>query len=336
MLMHLGISASRHLASRIARRLFLLLILFLPLRVSALPIPNLREARVAFSPCGDAFPLILRELRQARKSVDVAMFDFSHKDLADALCVMARQKGVTVRVLTGTWMDTPAQRLLLERLAQHGVAIHILPLPGNARMHLKCAVIDGETVIAGTANWTPTAFEQNVEDTLVIRSPAMGRLYLNQMESLMAKAEPLRAQSFDTRPSDPISFPEIGRYEDSKTTDRFQAPRARSVDDIRQAEVFFLPGREGIRRLLSQAQSATQRIDIGMYLVNDPEVAQSLAAIAREGKVDIRLLIDSGMLSGSLLTCVQELWDAGVDIRYYRKDRAALHMKTAVIDNRYV
>jgi len=314
----------------------LILFLILPLSASALPIPNLREARVAFSPSGEALPRILRELRQARKTVDVAMFYLSHKDLADALCFLAQQRGVTVRVLTGTEMDKPAHRPLLDRLAQHGVSVHVLPLPGKGLMHLKCAVIDGNTVIAGTANWTPTAFDQNFEDTLIIKSKALSRLYLDQMESLMAKAEPLYSQSYDDTPHDRISFPKIERYEVSKQADHMQAPRVRVISDIRHAEVYFNPGREGIRHLLSQARAATQQIDVGMYLLKDPEVLQALVAIAQEGKVKIRMLIDSGMLAGSLLPCVQELWDAGIDIHYYQKDREAFHLKTAIIDGRYV
>jgi phosphatidylserine/phosphatidylglycerophosphate/cardiolipin synthase-like enzyme len=73
-----------------------------------------------------------------------------------------------------------------------------------------------------------------------------------------------------------------------------------------------------------------------MYLLNDPEVVQALTSVAREGRVPIRLLIDSGMLAGSLLPHVQQLWDAGIAVHYYQKDRSALHLKTAVIDNRYV
>ena len=332
-----GISTSRHLASYISRWILpLVLFLILPLGTSALPIPNLREVRVAFSPRGEAFPLILQELRRARKSVDVAMFYLSDEDLADALCSLAQQRGVTVRFLTGSWMDTPAHRPLLERLAQNGVSVHILPLPGEARMHLKCAVIDGETVIAGTANWTPTAFEQNFEDTLAIRSPELGRLYVNHLESLIAKAEPFYSQSQEYQTKEKICFPKVERPEAPKKTDRFQSPRSRIIRDIRQAEVYFLPGREGIHSLLMQAKAATQRIDIGMYLVNDPEVMQTLIAIAREGKIKIRLLLDSGMLSGSLLACANQLWDAGIEIHYYQKDREALHLKTAVIDGRYV
>jgi len=314
----------------------LILLLLLPLSASALPIPNIREARVAFSPSGEALPRILRELRQARQSVDVAMFYLSHKDMVEALCFLAQQRGVTVRVLTDTEMDKPAHRPLLDRLSQHGVSVHVLPLPGKGLMHLKCAVIDGKTVIAGTANWTPTAFEQNFENTLIIQSKTLSRLYLDQMESLMAKAELLHSKSSDENPPGRIHFPEIERYKVSKRKDHMQAPRVRVISDIRHAEVYFNPGREGIRRLLSQAKAATQQIDIGMYLLKDPEVLQALVAIAQKGKVKIRLLVDSGMLAGSLLPCVQELWDAGIDIRYYQKDREALHLKTAIIDGRYV
>lgn len=331
------ILSSRHFANHLLRGIIpFILFLMLSFSALALPIPNLREVRVAFSPRGEAFPLILKELRQARKSVNVAMFYLSDKELTDALCFLAQQRGVTVRLLTGSWMDTPAHRPLLERLAQHGVAVHILPLPGEARMHLKCAVIDGETVIAGTANWTPTAFEQNFEDTLAIRSPELGRLYLDHLETLLAKAEPFYSQSNDTQAKGRIRFPEITRPASSKTADRFQPPGIRTARDIRQAEVFFLPDREGIRSLLTQAKAATQRIDIGMYLVNDPEVVQTLVAIAREGKVQIRLLLDSGMLAGSLLACANQLWEAGIDIHYYQNNREALHLKTAVIDGRYV
>ena len=327
----------RHFASRTAYRLLpFFLFLILPLGTSALPIPNLREARVAFSPRGEAISLILNGLRQARKSVDMAMFYLSDKELTDALCFLAKQRGVTVRVLTDKRMDTPAQRPTLERLAQHGVSVHVLPMTGTALMHLKCAVIDGETVFAGTANWTPTAFAQNFEDTLMIHSRELGRLYSTHMESLLAKAEIFYSQSSDTQAKDRIRFPEINRPAPSKSADRFQPPGIRTVRDIRQAEVYFHPGREGIRRLLSQARAATQRIDIGMYLVNDPEVVQTLIDIAQEGKVQIRMLVDAGMLAGSLLACAQQLGEAGIDIHYYQKDRESLHLKTAVMDGRYV
>ena len=177
-----------------SRFLLFLLSLLCPLSASALPIPDLREVHVAFSPGGEALPRILRELRQARQSVDVAMFYLSHKDLTDALCFLAQQRGVTVRVVTDATMNKPAHQPVLDRLTWHGASIHVLPSSSKGLMHLKCAVIDGNTVIAGTANWSPTAFDQNFEDTLIIHSKTVSRIYLDQLESLILQADASHSQ----------------------------------------------------------------------------------------------------------------------------------------------
>ena len=264
------------------------------------------------------------------------MFYFSDKELTDALCFLAQRRGIKVRVLTDNRMNTPAHRPTLEQLSQHGVSVHILPMTGSALMHLKCAVIDGETVIAGTANWTPTAFAQNFEDTVAIRSLELGAIYSAHIETLLRATDNFYSEFSGVRANDRICFPEISRFIPTKTADRFYASGAHTIRDIRQIEVFFTPGREGIQRLLAQARAATQRIDIGMYLVNDPEVVQTLLDIAREGKIQIRMLVDAGMLAGSLLACAQQLGETGIDIHYYQKDREALHLKTAIIDGRYV
>lgn len=297
-------------------------------------IPEVKEVQIAFSPRGEALSQILHELRGAKQRVDVAMFYLSEKDLVDALCFLAQRRGVAVRVLTDGWMATAAHAPVLKKLSQYGVSVFVLRLPGSARMHLKCAVIDGETIIAGAANWTSTAFDQNFEDTLIINSKELGKRYTDHLDEVMAKAEPFQ-ETVSAKPPR-ASFPEIEQYEPFRKTDRFQAPRSKIARDVRQMEVYFTPGRNGIQRLLSQIRDARQRVDIGIYLLTDPEIIRTLAEVANRGAVKIRMLIDSGMLSGTLLASVQTLWDAGVDIHYYQKDRESLHLKTAVIDGRYV
>lgn len=299
---------------------------------SAATIPEVREAQVAFSPRGEALSHILRELRGARQSVDVAMFYLSDKNLVDALCFLAQRRDITVRLLTDGGMSTSAQVPVLKKLAQHGVSVFILRLPGRARMHLKCAVVDGETVIAGAANWTSTAFGQNFEDTLIIKSKALGKRYTDHLDGLMTKAEPFQENIYEQPPR--ASFPEIERYEPSKRRDRYQPPRSKMVRDIRQTELFFTPGPDGLDRLVAHIRHADRRIDIGMYLLNEAEITEALIETAQRG-VQIGMVIDSGMLGG-LLPQLQALSDAGVEIYYYQQDRASMHLKAAVIDERYV
>jgi len=50
----------------------------------------------------------------------------------------------------------------------------------------------------------------------------------------------------------------------------------------------------------------------------------------------IRIWVDQAMLQARLMQNLQQLWDAGIDIRYYQGQRTILHLKTAIIDDRYV
>lgn len=95
------------------------------------------SCRVAFSPGGGGIPLILAELEQARTRVDVAMFYFSSEALAEALCQLSAERGIQVRVLTSTDMDTTANRPVLERLRQHGVDVYVVSPEGAGRLHHK-------------------------------------------------------------------------------------------------------------------------------------------------------------------------------------------------------
>ena len=82
-------------------------------------------------------------------------------------------------------------------------------------------------------------FAQNFEDTLMIRSRELGRLYSTHLESLLAKADNFYSELSGTPAKERIRFPEINRPVHSKSADRFQPPGIRTVRDIRQAEVYF-------------------------------------------------------------------------------------------------
>jgi hypothetical protein len=110
----------------------------------------------------------LREINEARVSVDVFMYAFSlrpdQKDslplqLAEALR-RARDRGVKVRVVT----------------------------------HAKALIVDGKTVLLGSTNWTTAAFTQNVEADALVRSPEFARDLLLELDRNVPVPAPAEAQ----------------------------------------------------------------------------------------------------------------------------------------------
>lgn len=279
--------------------------------------------RVAFSPGGGGIPLILAELEQARTRVDVAMFYFSSEALAEALCQLSAERGIQVRVLTGTDMDTTANRPVLERLRQHGVDVYVVSPEGAGRLHHKCAVVDGKVVLTGAANWSEAAEESNHEDVLALYSSELAAEYLDHFDEIQADGKQLEgpppskmARRVDSRlPSPPRNLPGT-----PATADR--------------TRVYFTPARQAIFDELIPLLKNARTVDVGMYLISDRELMDTLAKIATNATV--RLVVDSGAASGRGLGDLQTLWDAGVQVTSFHKDRASMHLKAVVIDERYV
>ena len=90
-------------------------------------------------------------------------------DLIDAY-----RRGVRVRVIldaTGAKNGYTKHELL--RAA--GIAVKVENWGG--KMHMKSAVIDGETVITGSMNWTSSGDTKNDENTIIVHSPALAKQY---------------------------------------------------------------------------------------------------------------------------------------------------------------
>ena len=57
------------------------------------------------------------------------------------------------------------------------------------KLHHKFAVIDGQTVITGSFNWSPAAAHTNDETLLVIDSPTLAAHFSREMDRLWQSAE---------------------------------------------------------------------------------------------------------------------------------------------------
>lgn len=108
---------------------------------------------------------LMQNLRRAKASVCVALCEMGRTALLDEL-IACHRRGVAVRVLLDPQITAPfgPSGLLnagaVETLLRAEIAVHLYQLgPDFLRLHLKMAIFDGLSAVAGSTNWTRGGFE---------------------------------------------------------------------------------------------------------------------------------------------------------------------------------
>ncbi|MBH8572030.1 DUF655 domain-containing protein [Nostocaceae cyanobacterium CENA369] len=171
------------------------------------------QVTVQFSPISPTQPwnnssngLIGKTLNSATKSIDMALFVFSEQRLANIL-ENRHQQNVAIRALIDPQF---AYRPYSEALDMMGVAfsnkckyevdnhpwqnpittVGVPTLPKGDLLHHKFAVIDSQTVITGSHNWSDAANSGNDETLVVIESPTVAAHYVREFARLYTKVKP--------------------------------------------------------------------------------------------------------------------------------------------------
>jgi phosphatidylserine/phosphatidylglycerophosphate/cardiolipin synthase-like enzyme len=135
--------------------------------------PGTPSIEVCFSPKGGCTDAIVRELGAARSKVLVQAYSFTSAPIAAAL-VSAARRGVKVQVILDKSQET-------EKYSAATFLIHAgIPTridPEHEIAHNKIMIIDDQTVITGSFNFTKAAEEHNAENLLVIRDPELADQY---------------------------------------------------------------------------------------------------------------------------------------------------------------
>lgn len=101
----------------------------------------------------------------AKKTVQVAMYTFTRKDLAECL-VKARDRGVTVDVVIDKGTAQNASKKIVAFLKRKKIPVVLCDKGGM--MHHKFVLIDDKILAHGSANWTLGAFKQNDDYIMII------------------------------------------------------------------------------------------------------------------------------------------------------------------------
>lgn len=112
-----------------------------------------------------ALERLLHLIENARHSVRIAMFTFTHPKISQAV-IDAKNRGLDVAVAIDYYTGRGASKKTMERLQKEGVKVFYSQ--GAELLHYKWGWIDEETLAMGSANWTQAAFTKNDDFLLII------------------------------------------------------------------------------------------------------------------------------------------------------------------------
>lgn len=148
--------------------------------------------------------LIGKTIDSATKSVDLALFVFSAQELADIL-EHKQEEGIVIK---GVFDPGFAHRYYSEMLDMLGITLYadcqpeannhpwlnpldtvgIPQLDSGDKLHHKFAVIDDQTVISGSHNWSEAANSQNDEAVIVITNSTVSQHFVQEFQRLYSSA----------------------------------------------------------------------------------------------------------------------------------------------------
>ncbi len=241
-----------------------------------------------------AFAVIADELRHARRSIDLELYEFQRRDLAELL-LDARDRGVTVTAIKDP--SERSSRTTWAELEQGGVKVVAFPLERMTIDHVKLLIVDGVRAIVGGINWGTRSSRNHDFDVLAV-GPVVDNLERVFKQDLALAGEPAV-----------IPSPSADRLVQVLTTH---------------------PG-EGIRAAaLAAIGAAHHSIDIEMFVLSDRLVLEALVSAARRG-VHLRVLLDPGQPQNA--AAMGPLQSAGALVRFYlQAGDELLHAKLGIFD----
>lgn len=134
---------------------------------------------VAFSPNGGISKAIVNKINLAKKTILVEAYSFTSKDITYAL-LNAKKRGIDIKIILDK-SQVSQKYSAATFFANTGFNLHIDYK--HAIFHNKVMIIDGNTVITGSFNFTNAAEKKNSENLLILNNnPQLADIYTNEFK----------------------------------------------------------------------------------------------------------------------------------------------------------
>src|ERR1035437_2843524 len=153
-----------------------------------------------FSPAEDIERIDLAHLDEAKTSIDIAMYAFTDRYLAEELKRLT-ERGVKIRIYRDQEQYEEEQR----KASKHDEGSTTSMLTGQANiqirvkghrelMHLKAYLVDGTVLRDGSANWSPSGEKRQDNNAHFTADPAQAASFHRDFEAMWSRAENLVVQ----------------------------------------------------------------------------------------------------------------------------------------------
>lgn len=146
---------------------------------------------ICFTPGANCTALLIRQIQSAKTSVYVQAYSFTSKPIAQALA-QAHAKGIKVSVIVDKSQRGQSSHSAATWLHKQGVPIWIDYRPAIA--HNKVMIIDNNTVVTGSFNFTLSAQQRNAENLIIIRDPWVAKQYLSNWQQRLQISNPFKPE----------------------------------------------------------------------------------------------------------------------------------------------
>jgi len=148
-----------------------------------------------FSPADNLERLDLEQLNRAQRTIDIAMYAFTDKYIADQLVAQAR-RGVRIRVYRDRSQfddeqqkagrhDSPSTTEIFR--GQSNIQLRVKG--SRELMHLKAYLVDGTLLRDGSANWSPSGLKRQDNNARFSTDPAQIKVFRQVFEQMWSRAD---------------------------------------------------------------------------------------------------------------------------------------------------
>jgi phosphatidylserine/phosphatidylglycerophosphate/cardiolipin synthase-like enzyme len=136
---------------------------------------NNTQTQVYFSPKGGCTLAIVDQIDNAKSEILIQAYSFTSTPIAKAI-VNAHKRGIHVEIILDK--SNKSKKYSAGDFTAHmGVNTYIDSK--HAIAHNKIIIIDKETVITGSFNFTKAAEEKNAENLLIIKNKKLAEIYID-------------------------------------------------------------------------------------------------------------------------------------------------------------